>query len=613
MTSSRTAFIAGVILLVLFAGLYLFTLDNGLRPGELEGGDLITHQYAQVQGRFSNAPGYPLYTMGGWLWFRAGKLLFGQDANPVPILSSYSTLWALISLALLYALCLNATGRARWPIAFLATAFFGLTYFFWYYAVTTEQYTSSVAWTLAVVLLAFRWEETRRDGYLLALALLMGVGLAHQITVLAILPPLVWFVLSRDKSLLRRGRLILTLVGLAALPLLSYAYVYIRGAQHPEWRGVGEWSSAWAWFLSFISTGQGRGELTWSLRPFLTPEFPALIWREMTWPGLLAGLVGIAALGRRRAVLLYATIVIYVVFSWIDRLGNWYQVIMPVYALLAFGIAAGVGWLIAAASKLNRRHAVYAVVLIALAALALTRGILSYPRADSSNRANDTALAPALAIVADNPPMGAMVLGTLPETLSLNYLTEIWGIRPDLRAITSRDAAVLLPHNRIAVTQSALPIVPAEVSPDARYSAIGRTLALISPGPATDLAPGLSPWTHDFGDQLRLLGGRLNVNPATGEHVVLLNWLALQTSSSDWSVSVRLTQGGAEIAQQDYTHPVWGAYPTTRWLPGEVVGDAYAFALPAGAQPDGVTVIVYRGDGNGGFANLDVAKFALKK
>jgi hypothetical protein len=639
--SPRHPLIAGAILMIVFAALYLFTLDNGLRPGELEGGDLITHQYAQVEGRFSNAPGYPLYTMGGWLWFRAGRLLFGPEANPIPILSSYSTLWALVSLALLYALCVNAVGRGRWPIAFLVSAFYGLTYFFWYYAVTTEQYTSSVAWTLAVVLLAFRWEETRNDRHLLALALLAGVGLAHQVTVLAILPPLVWFVLSQDRGLLRRGRLILALVALVALPLLSYAYVYIRGAQHPEWRGVGEWPSHWAWFVSFISTGQGRGELTWSLRPFFTAEFPALIWREMTWPGLITGLLGIAALGRRRAAFLYGTIVIYVVFSWIDRLGNWYQVIMPVYALLALGLAAAAGWLVdsvgirkhsernPAASLIHpvetkhterspagsltgrsrRMRPVYALALLALAALALYRGALSYPRADSSNRPDDTALAPAWAIVADNPPLAAPVLGALPESLSLNYLTRIWGIRPDLRAITARDAAALLPHVRVAVTQAALPLVPAEVSAGARYSAIGRTLALISSGPASDLAPDLAPWTHDFGDQLRLLGGNLTRNEATGEHVVLLNWLALTTPERDWSVSVRLTQGGQELAQQDSTHPVWNAYPTSRWLPGEVVGDAYAFTLPTGPQPDGVTVIVYRGDGAGGFINLDIASF----
>ena len=95
--------------MICFAALYLFTLDDGLRPGELEGGDLITHQYAQVQGRPSNAPGYPLYTMGGWLWFHLGRLILGRDHNPLPILASYSTLWALVAIWLMYRLILEVT------------------------------------------------------------------------------------------------------------------------------------------------------------------------------------------------------------------------------------------------------------------------------------------------------------------------------------------------------------------------------------------------------------------------------------------------------------------------------------------------------------------------
>ena len=393
--------------MICFAALYLFTLDDGLRPGELEGGDLITHQYAQVQGRPSNAPGYPLYTMGGWIWFHLGRLILSRDHDPLPILASYSTLWALVALWLMYRLILEVTrgqgqphdnvgGGAQkpsenetehpecfaikgcnfvpatlgqvtlrqaqgdwqknfrmdsrresgcWPIAVAVTAFYGLTYFFWYYAVTTEQYTSAVAWTLAVVLLAFRWERERRDGYLLVLAFLMGVALAHMVTLLFIAPPLVWFVLRTEPKLVRRPRLIAGVIALALLPLLSYIYVYVRGAQHPEWRGAGQWASTGQWFLSFLSTRQGRDELTWTLKPFLTPEFPALIWRELTWPGLIAGVLGIAAIGRRRAIMLYATLAIYLAFCWIDRLGNWYQVIMPAYALLAVGLGAGAGWL----------------------------------------------------------------------------------------------------------------------------------------------------------------------------------------------------------------------------------------------------------------------------
>ena len=152
---------AGIVLVVLALVLYLLTLDNGLRPGELAGGDLVTHQYAQVQGRPGNAPGYPLYTMGGWIWFHGLRALLGATSNPTAILSSYSTLWALLALWLLYRLIVDLTGR--WPLGFLGGAFYAVTYFFWYYAVSTEQYASAVAQTLVIVLLAFRWERVQDE------------------------------------------------------------------------------------------------------------------------------------------------------------------------------------------------------------------------------------------------------------------------------------------------------------------------------------------------------------------------------------------------------------------------------------------------------------------
>jgi len=633
------ATLAGILLVIIFAALYLFTLDDGLRPGELEGGDLITHQYAQVQGRPSNAPGYPLYTMGGWLWFHLGRLILGRDHNPIPILSSYSTLWALVAIWLLYRLILEVTRasdpdrgdsgrglrgeRGLWPVAAIVTVFYGLTYFFWYYAVTTEQYTSAVAWTLAVVLIAFRWERVRRDGYLMGLAFLMGIALAHMVTLLFIAPPLLWFVLRAEPRLLRRPRLIAGVVALALLPLFSYLYVYVRGAQHSEWRGAGQWASTGQWFLSFLSTRQGRAELTWSLRPFLTKEFPALIWRELTWPGLIAGVLGIAAIGRRRAIMLYATLVIYLAFCWIDRLGNWFQVIMPAYALLAVGLGAGVGWLWRrVGTGETRRWGTWlarAVVVLGLFALVIYRGVVSYPRADSSQRAEDTGLQPGWAILADDPPAGTAVLGTLHETLALNYLTGIWGVRPDVRSVTSEQAQMLLAAGTpVAVTDAALPLVPVEVSPSAHYSALGRTLVALHAVPAQDLTQAgaaalgeLRPWTHDFGGELQLEAGRIGENRATGETVALLVWQAKATPSQDWAVSVRLTQGGKEIAQVDREHPVNGAYPTGRWSPGEVVADAYSFALPPGAAPDGLTVVVYRRLADGSFANLDAARFPL--
>ena len=664
-----TRWVAGIVLLLIFAALYLLTLDNGLRPGELQGGDLITHQYAQVEGRPSNAPGYPLYTMGGWLWFRLGRLIAGPTANPIAILSSYSTLWALVALGLLYALILEVTtrrawcishwertcpelveghmahastssasviapelkrARRAWPIAALVTAFYGVTYFFWYYAVTTEQYTSSVAWTLAALLLVFRWERTRRDGYLLAVACLAGVALAHQVTLPIILLPLLGWVLRSEPGLLRRPRLIAAAAGLALLPLLSYAYVYAAGARHPEWRGAGEWATAWEWFWAFVSTGQGRAELTWAWTPFFTAEFPALIWRELTVPGLIAGLLGWAALGRRPALALYASFALYLALCWVDRLGNWYQVIMPMYALLAVGIAAGAEWLARRDSMARIAYCVLRIpaplpslgggrgvggrwlILSCLFILLVYRAALSYPAANAHNRADDTGLAPGWAMVADDPPADTAILGTLPESAALDYLTAIWGQRPDLRPVSSAQAqAAMTQAAPVAVTRAALPLVEQEVASNVHYSALGRTLIRVTAAPGRELPAGLQPWTHDFDATLRLAGGRVDRNVATGETVALLAWEARGKPAEDWAVSVRFMQGGREIGQVDHTHPVFGAYPTSRWSAGEVVADAYPIALPLGAGPDGLTIILYRRTPDGGFVNLGVARVAL--
>lgn len=62
-------------------------------------------------------------------------------------------------------------------------------------------------------------------------------------------------------------RMILSAVLAAMAPLLSYGYVYWRGALHPEWWGAGNWSTDQAWFWAFLSTAQGREELSRGFAP----------------------------------------------------------------------------------------------------------------------------------------------------------------------------------------------------------------------------------------------------------------------------------------------------------------------------------------------------------
>jgi hypothetical protein len=651
--------------------LYLFTLDNGLRPDELTGGDLITHQYAQVEARPSNAPGYPLYTMGGWLWFRLGRALLSWALNPIQILSFYSTLWGLAALVILYLVLLDVVNRGNVTelrlTPLLLTAFYATTFFFWYYSVTTEQYTSAVFQTLLVIWLAFRWDDSPCDSTLLWLAFISGTMLANMVTTLFILPPLLWFIFFRQKPLrqsllaegggfrrptyqlfnyLKRPKFFLQAVGVAFLPLLSYAYIYIRGAQHPEWRGVGDWPTTWAWFVQFITIRQGRDELApgLSLHSIFTDEFPTLMGQEMTWLIFWSGLIGLAYLGRRRAIFLYSTLAIYFIFSWGYRFGNWFQVIIPAYPIFIIGFAAGLKqigeWARPGSSNSTSQSSLVSIYLhtkVPLFIVLILTGLLIYrfgaslPRANQHNWPTDTGLDPGWAIVADNPSSPAFIISDFEERVAVEYLGSVWGVKPDIRPISVVTGFGPGDHNIPwwYTTRRAAIISPELLQAEGVHpQAAGEQLIALLSVPLTQLPSAATGLDLAFGDALQLSGWEqikteANLPPRVAQRLQLANWqiaLYWQTSArldTDYTISVRPLLAGQMIMNgeaaiiQDH-QPVWGIYPTTRWQPNELVRDVYALALPAGVIPDAIRIVVYKSTRTG-FENLGEHTISLIK
>ncbi len=639
--------LAGALLLLLALLLYGVTLDNGLQPYELIGGDLITHQYAQVQARPGNAPGYPLYTMGGWLWFhgiRSAVQMLGIAApNPLPILSGYSLLWALLALLLFYGILCHITRSSRhpagnWLLAWLLSAFYAVTYFFWYYATTTEQYTSAIAQTLAIVYVYMLWREKEikrsRDwrleidggdnapisnlqspNLLIFLAFLCGLSLAHMLTVAFIVPPLVLAILWERPQVLRNWRLVLACVVAAFLPLVSYVYVYVRGAANPQWWGAGEWTDANKWFWSFVSTAQGREELLWGFQPscaFFDGGFPELIWGELSAPLLIIGVVGIALLGRKLAFVLYGTLVIYLIFNWMYRCGNWYQVILPAYPLVLIGAAAAFNrW----EERFSGRSRWLGYAPLALLIVAIVwRFDASWPEANSRNRPQDTALDRA-AVLLDQPlPANAGLFAAVEDSLALDYLISIWGVRPDLRVVSSLDAGQALRNGGVVLTTMdaaavLLEELPADMTPP-------RTLLS-----ADWLVLGDMPTNVHIAervdasviDAVTLAG--YTVTPApTGAPVtqaapavdVALFWQIKGAWPPGLGVSLRPTTAGAFIPdpatgglfQRDATAPAQGLATST---PDTPIADIHRVPMPNGA--DGVMLIVYQVT-DAGFENL---------
>ena len=654
-----TRFGAVVVALVPLV-VYVLTLQNGLTPGELRGGDPITHQYAQATLRFSNAPGYPIFSALGWVWFQLSALLT-PFFNPIERLTFYSTLYAIPALVLLYYIIVEllATQRAERatdphpalsalthsaPLsgsthprqergagergrgaaassagqaagrdmlsAALVTLFFAFTYFFWYYAISSENYSSGTLNTLFIIALALRWQKRRDEGTLLWLCLACGVSLAHLLTVALAVPAVILFVVGQEPGYLRRPKLLAKIAIATFLPLLSYAYVYWRGVEHPEWRGQGSWPTAWAWFVDFIRTQQGQAELTWSWDG-IPWGMLSLMTNELTLLVFAGGLLGLLLLPRWRAALFLGILAVYLPEMYLDRYGNWFQTVIALYPVFIIGFALLVQRVADAAdvylaARVPRSSAlssrvVTAGLMLGLTLLALNRLSSNYAADDLRDRPDATGLNPGWQLLADQPEPGARIAGAFEEDVALDYLTQVWGARPPVKAISVNQVNALLLEQPLYASRAAMPLVVQSLSPTAHLSAQGLNLVAIRAESSSSVPAAAQIPPRALGHGLELTGQIALQEP--GRQHLSLYWRAAQRIDVDMSVSVRLMRGAQIVSQVDSAAPVGGFYAMTRWQAGEVVRDDYALPVNPASAPDRAHIILYRAVANG-FENL---------
>ncbi len=629
----------GVLVVVLPLIVYLLTLQNGLTPGELQGGDPITHQYAQATLRFANAPGYPIFTVLGWLWFQISALL-SFLFNPIERLALYSTLYAIASLVLLYRILLvlaeapisksrasipNPAQASQHPtiqppnhltiqppnhpttiaLAALATLFFAFTYFFWYYAITSENYSSGVLNTLLIIALALRWQERRDERTLLWLAFVCGLSLAHLLTVALAVPAVILFVVGQQPNYLRRPRLILKSVLVTFLPLLSYAYVYWRGAEHPEWRGRGSWPDTWTWFVDFLTTKQGQSELVWSWDG-IPWSMLQLVANELTLVVLIGGVIGLFLLPRWRAVLLLGMVAVYAPFMYVDRYGNWFQAIIPLYPVFIVG-----AFVVTIRTHILMRRAVSPNLVGGLFVGLFLLGtgvklIENYAVVNQRDRPQANGLAPGWALLADEPERNSKIVGTYAEDLALDYLTQIWSVRRDIKTLSPALIPVAF-GQPLSVSRMAMPTAQKNIAPTVKLSTHGLNLIELKVQPAFTLPRPVRTVERDLGHGLQLAA--YDVKLRAEQIDLILYWRAARPIDLDMAVSIRLLNGSQPVMQEaqpfqiDSAHPVAGFYAMTRWAPGEVVRDEYALPSQVARHADQVRVLVYRATPSG-FENL---------
>jgi hypothetical protein len=288
-----------------------------------------------------------------------GRLGIWDFAKAASVASALGTALAVANLWLLVWLLVRNAGAAS--VGALACM---LAHTIWQQGVQPQTYGWSLAATSAVLVLAVVHLRTGRPGWLLLAFLAGGVGLSiHLMSQLVLVVLGAWALWE----VLRRRLPVWTVpAGLAAWVIGGALFWHAAGLEYAATQDVvatlksalvGRWAGA-------VFNVQGLGSLAWRSALMFVLNFPT--------PVVLLAFYGLWSSRRLwpripTAILLVATLVLYVLFAVRYRVPNQNFFFTPVYLLTAVYVGVGVG-----ASRWTQRRPALVALLALLAAVVPT-------------------------------------------------------------------------------------------------------------------------------------------------------------------------------------------------------------------------------------------------
>jgi hypothetical protein len=339
---------------VLFCACLIYTLSCA--PGLLwQDSGLIQYRVLNndIKGVFGLALSHPLF------YLLAG-VVKGIPVGNLP--------WRVNMLA---ALCGAVTVANLWLFvrlwlgkslpALVAALSLGLAHTFWRHASIAETYTLWTALFTGELILLLRFTQTRRRGFLYALALVNGLALSvHMLASISCVCYMVYMLAIAKKE------------GVTIPILLGFIGLWIVGASPYVLLCVNEWTSSGD-FMGTVSSAlfgdRWRGDvMNTSLSWKIVKENILFLGLNFPTPNVFLFLVGLAGLFKMsidrglRSVLL-GTGVVFLVFAFRYTVADRYAFFIPCYVMCAIGMGVGASRIL---TRWDRRFWGVAVLLLCL-------------------------------------------------------------------------------------------------------------------------------------------------------------------------------------------------------------------------------------------------------
>lgn len=641
------------ILLGVLAWLYRQTMPPGISSWIVEGWDSAVLQLTGSTWGIPHSPGYPLYTILANIFVRLLGFAPGLSGSElVWRVSLWSTTTSLLTLIFVY-LAIRRLARNRTG-AIIGTALLGVSFIFWRAAIMAEVYSFNALIFALIYWLALVWDTNRRDHWLVAIGLVLGVGLAHHRTAF-ILPPTMalWTLLRRPQEMRPNnleqppsarwkivGRRWLILAGAGLLPLLAYLYLpwaaQNRAGQSWLYADTSDWNTFWFVVLS----REWWGLLEMPRSPGTWLEALGGLFRQqaeqITAAGVMAGLVGLAA-SRRYLWLFGPPVLAFVFFGSSYHVADLDSMLIPLTLTLCVGVGALIGlllrrlasWLVKIVrgrDEIFRGRWVSGTVRLLLAVVVLfgAYAFLLRPLAETNYPAVDLSgdwqavdlVEEVVAIARAGTPL--TIIGQDNSVLPDFIYTQVVLDQP-VEPLSTTTLSRMPEEESIALLQARfeqgrrilvdietidlgfIPWLSEAVDTGRIFLApTGHPyLWELLPRPMPSVLPEQEAWSYLPPEQF--LDGRVSIiayheqiiRKRTGCFLRLtLFWRVEEPLEEDYFVSVQPLGGEIELAKDDHLALMRGYLPTSRIEPGEIVRDEVDLLIRNPLALVGVNLVV---------------------
>lgn len=589
----------GILLLVSLV-LYVHTAAPTVLPADSGEFQLVAH----VLG-IAHPPGYPLYTMLGKL---CTFIPWGDIAHRVNLFSAVTS--ALTLLTLSYTVrCITGSGMAGW----IAAAMLGVAPTFWAQSTTANIRSLTALFTALQLHVLVAYAEKKHPRYLLAFALILGLGLTHHSSLLLLVPPYVAFLLFSHPALLRKPRVWLRPLLAFLLSLSVLLYLPLRSAMGAAFdpQPIRSLSG----FLNHVLALGFRGDMFYFIQPSVLLARLRVLWNilalEFTPAYLVWGLLGAGSLllRRNRLLLLYGGVfLVNALTAATYRAPQTVEYLMPAYVAWAFICAYG-AWSCSNWLRVRPLSSLALATAMIVPAVLLWRNYPSFRQLsrDYSTRQYAEGLL-------REAPRGACILSNWHYATPLWYLQLVENMRPDVEVV------YVYPEGAEPIAQTWLrrlnssvikcPTIVTNYYPDFQNTPYTfqpfASAFFVQPVPVYKIPDTAKPVMTLFDDRIELMRYQLErdaVSP-TDTLIVQVYWRPVVKLERDYSFFVHLVdKSGAVLGQGDTTHPA------ARYEVGQVIVDEYRIPLLPTTQPGHYRVItgVYITLAEGGWRRLTTA------